>query len=583
MIHLLEILCAFLISMSFIFLSIQIRAKFDRSFLVFGVSNLLICMFCAIDIWIQPQGQILHWTRLQHMLASFFPPFLVWHIMLINRKENLAIVKSLFLVSIIFSVLFLTNWMLRPSQHEVISTSLYNLSFVPYVLIIMVSLFYMVIANLRNATGFQKRVLKFHLIGLILLCLSGLFDLLIVFEGNRFLWSFVSWSILGTLGFSFTTTLIFTEKLATIVREREINFRKLSTAYKQLEEVQTLKELGQSTAIINHEIRNYSMAISCYSEILSKNDSLDAQSKEIVQKISECIMRLNAFSKDILEFSKSKILKDKTPLDVCSLIKKCIRIHFQKYGDSFSYEGFTSAEDIIINGDWNKLEQVFVNVFKNAFEAGAGRISVKISQSESVVLCIVEDDGSGCTEEQLSEIFKSFYTTKKKSGGTGLGMCVVKSVIEGHGGHVSAYTKNIVPDHQGLSIHMTFPRYKELSQDNRNTDKKQNIILIKEGIEGLSSLIRVFQNVMVNPHIVQSWTDIDQQLYDLRKMTILASPNSVNRFKKKFGNITRAYAIVKGKSNSLHILDENGNDYPSLFCEDYLLTKFVFAPKKEMS
>lgn len=570
MIFILEIFCAFLISMSFIFISIQLRAKFDRSFLIFGIANLLICSFCAIDIWVQPHAGTLHWTRFQHVLASFFPPFLVWHIMMITRKEKLESIKVLFLISLIFAVLFFDDIMLKPSDAEVISTTFYNVTFAPYIIGAMVALIIMIATNLKYAYGFEKRLLRYHLFGLMILCLGGMLDMVALFVGKRVLWFMPSFTILGTLGFSFIITLIFTEKLATIVREREITFKKLREAYRELEEVQALKELGQSTAIINHEIRNYATAISGYSEMLGMNASLDDQSKKLVGRIGECITRMTSFSKEILEFSKSKILKDKVSLNLCNLIHTCIETHFSDLKHSFILgKEFYSDIAISVSGEWSKLEQVFLNIFKNAFEAGASWISVKISQRDSVLLCIVEDDGIGCTGEQLGNIFKSFYTTKKETGGTGLGMCVVRSIIEVHGGHISAYTKNSLGNKQhGLSLHITFPRYRSEVLD---TERKQNIILIKEGLGNLAALIRVFQNVMVNPHIFQSMSEIDQRTYDLKRMTVLAAPCSIGQFRKKYGTMCKVLALVRGDGNSMFIVDESGNEYPSLFCEDYLL------------
>ena len=88
--QLLMVLCALLVSMSLIFIVIEVRANFDRSFLIFGIVNLLICSFCIIDILFQPSKQILHWTLMQHLIASFFPPFLLWHVRLIKNNIDLC-------------------------------------------------------------------------------------------------------------------------------------------------------------------------------------------------------------------------------------------------------------------------------------------------------------------------------------------------------------------------------------------------------------------------------------------------------------------------------------------------------------
>ncbi len=557
--YLFEILCAFLIAMSLIFIFVQVRAKFDRSFLVFGLTNLLICLFCAIDIWVQPNEQLIQWTTIQHLLASFFPPFLVWHIMLMIKKEKLAIIRVFAGIGVLFSVLFATGLMLRPTGKEVITTLLYNITFAPYLVFVMSYLLVLIGFSIKSSQPDEQRMLLFHFFGLVLLCLGGFADMMLVVTGSRLLPSF---SVLGTLGFSFAATVIFAEKLSAIVREREITFDKLKAAYRELEEAQALKELGQSSAIVNHEIRNYASVIAGYSELLLKSPTLDSSSERKVRKINDAIGRLVNFSIDILEFSKSKVLKDTVPLNIQFILRSCIDAHFSKSADSFEISG---QDDCVINGDSGKLDQVFMNLFKNALEAQAEKITITVSQSESTVLCVVEDDGIGCGAEQLQNLFKSFYTTKKSQGGTGLGMCVVRSIIEAHGGHVTAYTKNNKAGDHGLFLNITFPKYQN---DQKGSGYNGNLVLVKESMEDIASVIRIFQNVNIKPQIVQSVSELGF-LPERVEMTIFASPACIAEIESE-RSAKRKVLTLQTSSEGQVMVKGTGDTVP--FSEKYLLS-----------
>src|SRR5690554_7192533 len=94
--------------------------------------------------------------------------------MMITRKEKLESIKVLFLISLIFAVLFFDDIMLKPSDAEVISTTFYNVTFAPYIIGAMVALIIMIATNLKYAYGFEKRLLRYHLFGLMILCLGGI-------------------------------------------------------------------------------------------------------------------------------------------------------------------------------------------------------------------------------------------------------------------------------------------------------------------------------------------------------------------------------------------------------------------------
>ena len=102
----------------------------------------------------------------------------------------------------------------------------------------------------------------------------------------------------------------------------------------------------------------------------------------------------------------------------------------------FAIERELPDEGIEIYGDLPKLEEVFVNLIQNAAEACKfdGRVRVSALQRSGRLEILVEDDGPGFSPEQAGQVFKLFYSSKES--GTGLGLPIVRKIIESHKGSI---------------------------------------------------------------------------------------------------------------------------------------------------
>src|SRR5262249_35582611 len=142
---------------------------------------------------------------------------------------------------------------------------------------------------------------------------------------------------------------------------------------------------------------------------------------------------LNAFMKnfaDIVRLPKS--VKQETALrpmleEICHLMRpECVKRHI-----ALSLEA-DESEHPTVSLDRHQMEQVFVNLIKNAMEAinGSGRITVRIERRDSSPVVIVEDNGRGIDPGTKNLIFTPFFSTKE--GGQGIGLTLVQEILTQH-------------------------------------------------------------------------------------------------------------------------------------------------------
>ncbi|MBA4493892.1 sensor histidine kinase [Paenactinomyces guangxiensis] len=131
------------------------------------------------------------------------------------------------------------------------------------------------------------------------------------------------------------------------------------------------------------------------------------------------------------------------------------------YRAGLSYCNEASEKDFIAI-DQKKIHRVFANIMRNAIEYVEPPLKVHMSftADKKYVHFCMGDNGPGIPENELSQIFQSFYRIDKSrsrdKGGSGLGLAICKSIIEAHGGQIQAY--NSVSG--GLGIKFSLPKVK---------------------------------------------------------------------------------------------------------------------------
>lgn len=206
----------------------------------------------------------------------------------------------------------------------------------------------------------------------------------------------------------------------------------------EMQKTESLKNLGMFTVGVVHEVRNPLTSIKGFAQILQKKLQGKDEEKYIKPILSET-ERLSKVVDDLLRFGKPTQL-EKTKFKLNPFFDHIIEIVRQYVGNS--QITFTkNCDDIVINADEKKLEELFLNLMINGVQAmeGKGELSIKVIRDEDYVVTEIKDTGLGMDEEELKNLFVPFYTTK--ADGTGLGLAIAYRVATEHGGRIEVESK----------------------------------------------------------------------------------------------------------------------------------------------
>ena len=201
-----------------------------------------------------------------------------------------------------------------------------------------------------------------------------------------------------------------------------------------------------------HEVKNPLAVCSGYLEMISKCNEKDRKIYlEIVQD------ELKRSLKIISNYSFINKKLEKEELDLTMLYEDINNTLNYLLKNNDSEIIFLDDDELYINGDYNKLKQVFVNILKNSYEAKSNNkllIVVKTKENKNNYEISITDNGIGMTKEELDHIEDEYYTTK--SYGTGLGIPFIKQIIKLHGGDIKYYSKKDI----GTKVLIKLPKEK---------------------------------------------------------------------------------------------------------------------------
>ncbi|HKA53308.1 MAG TPA: PAS domain S-box protein [Candidatus Binatia bacterium] len=235
---------------------------------------------------------------------------------------------------------------------------------------------------------------------------------------------------------------------------------------RRLRERERLATMGTTVAKVAHEIGNPLNGMSATLQVLEgylaqqPNAAANLPAAEALQDLKHETSRLRSLLQELHTFARPPELTLR-PTNVAAVAAEVLRgatAYYLKQG--IGVEQHLSPEAPLVLADEEKLRQVLLNLYKNAAEAmpEGGVLSLRGTYTETEVCLEVHDTGPGVP--QGVEIFAPFVTTKAQ--GTGLGLTVVKQIIEAHGGAV-AYTSIAG---RGTTFRVTFPVAAAVEQKN---------------------------------------------------------------------------------------------------------------------
>ena len=238
-------------------------------------------------------------------------------------------------------------------------------------------------------------------------------------------------SCMVVMAILFLVLIFVVKKGEAIIQKRALEQLKLK---EELSRAQRLSSLGEMVAGVSHEIRNPLGIIRSSAGLLKKKMEKLDPSNGIPDIIVEESERLNNIITDFLNYARPRE-PNFSPCRVEAVIDKNISyLSVQLSENGCQVEKQVDENIPEIMADSEMLYQAFLNIFINAMQAmpGGGKISVRIFSNNGNLSVMFEDNGEGIEAEVMEKIWDPFFTTKEK--GTGLGLGIVKNLIEAHGG-----------------------------------------------------------------------------------------------------------------------------------------------------
>ena len=221
----------------------------------------------------------------------------------------------------------------------------------------------------------------------------------------------------------------------------------LEAAYSELEAIQAdrlrnerLSTLGKFSSMILHDIRNPISIIKGQAQLILLNLQDEKRLRRSIQAITTETAKLERLASEFLDYSRGEIRLDFSIVHPQSLLAKAdetVRQRLEAEGISL-YIRCETTEPVLVDED--RILRAILNIVDNARKALADasekRLAIHAIDEAGQLVITVQDSGIGMRPETLARIYEPFYSASGH-GGTGLGLLIVKNIIEAHGGTMS--------------------------------------------------------------------------------------------------------------------------------------------------
>ena len=264
---------------------------------------------------------------------------------------------------------------------------------------------------------------------------------------------------------------------------------------------------NQFLAVLSHELRNPLAPIKNSLRILERavpGGDQARRAKDVIERQADQLSRLVSDLMDVTRINRGKVQLERRRLELNDLARHIIEDHRSLFDRSELQLHFElSRIPLFVRADWNRIAQVIGNLLQNAakFTPRGGNVRVSVSSEPAVGRAIIRvaDTGIGMAPEILARLFNPFMQAEvsldRSKGGLGLGLALVKGLVEQHGGSVEAHSTGLG---QGSEFIVRLPLdLTEVRQDTREPTVvggvRRRVLVIEDNIDAAESLSEVLQ------------------------------------------------------------------------------------------
>jgi PAS domain S-box-containing protein len=302
--------------------------------------------------------------------------------------------------------------------------------------------------------------------------------------------------------------------------ERERLLRQEKEAREEAETASRMKD--EFLATISHELRTPLTAILGWASMLNRGILSQIQTRHALQVIERSARLQAALVDDILDTSRiitGRLKLDAHPVEIGRVFQAAIDvIRPSAEAKRIRLQVVTDDRSSIVFGDANRLQQVIWNLLSNAvkFTGEGGRVEARLIRTDGHIEIVVKDNGMGIEPEFMPYVFDRFRQADSSStrqyGGLGLGLAIVRHVVEMHGGTVAASSPG---KGQGATFKVRFPaaspailrqsekrppgpEFKQPTQPNHMDDKEDlrgvHVLVVEDDLDTLEMLKVILQD-----------------------------------------------------------------------------------------
>ncbi len=259
------------------------------------------------------------------------------------------------------------------------------------------------------------------------------------------------------MGMIFVALLFIVHKAEKTIAGRAREQRELEA---QLNQAERLAALGQMIAGVSHEIRNPLGIIRSTAELMGSMSTGNESQTKLSGLIVEESSRLNDIVTEFLDFARPQEPHFQD-CDLDEILNKNMAfLQIELETRKILLQDNLPHRPLPLRADPQLLYRSFLNIFMNAIQAmkNAGTLSVGVSEENDHYRVAIEDDGGGIREKDLKKIFDPFFSTKDK--GSGLGLSIVRNIIEGHKGRIwfESHYKESTARKTGTQVFIQLPK-----------------------------------------------------------------------------------------------------------------------------